>query len=86
MTRRLVTLQQQNLREEQYKDLIDKADKLLADKSYEPAKTNYQDALALKPGETYPKGKIEEIDKVLAEIAREKALDDQYASIDCRCG
>jgi tetratricopeptide (TPR) repeat protein len=68
------------LKEEQYKDLIDKADKLLADKSYEPAKTDYQDALALKPGETYPKGKIEEIDKVLAEIARKKALDDQYAS------
>jgi tetratricopeptide (TPR) repeat protein len=68
------------LREEQYKALIDKADKLLADKSYEPAKTEYQNAIALKPTEAYPKGKIEEIDKVLAGIAKKKALDDQYAS------
>ena len=68
------------LKEEKYRTLIDTADKLFAGKSYEPAKTNYQDALALKPGEAYPKGKIEEIDKVLAEIARKKALDDQYSS------
>jgi hypothetical protein len=68
------------MRDEQYKALIDTADKLLAHKSYEPAKTYYQNALALKPAEVYPKGKIEEIDKVLAEIAKQKALDDQYAS------
>ena len=68
------------LKEDQYKASIEKADKLLADKSYEPAKTEYQSALTLKPSEQYPKGKIEEINKVLDDIARKKALDDQYTS------
>ena len=29
------------------------------------AKRNYQSALAVLPGESYPKGKIDEIDKIL---------------------
>jgi hypothetical protein len=76
----LADIAAQKSKDEQYKALIDKADKLLADKSLEPAKTEYQNAIAIKPAETYPKGKIEEIDKQLAEIARKKALDDQYTS------
>jgi tetratricopeptide (TPR) repeat protein len=76
----LADIEAQKSKDEQYKGLIDKADKLLADKSYEPAKTEYQNAIALKPAEIYPKGKIEEIDKVLADIAKKRALDDQYAS------
>ena len=76
----LADIEAQKSKDEQYKGLIDKADKLLADKSYEPAKTEYQNAIALKPAEAYPKGKIDEIDKALAEITKKKALDDQYAS------
>ncbi|MCX6248423.1 MAG: hypothetical protein NTW10_11885 [Bacteroidetes bacterium] len=76
----LADIEAQKSKEEQYKTLIDKADKLLTDKSYEPAKTEYQNALVIKPAEAYPKGKIAEIDKVLADIAKKKALDDQYAS------
>ncbi len=68
-------------KDEQYKSLIEKADKLLTDKSYDPAKTEYQNALVIKPAEAYPKEKIAEIDRVLAEIAKQKALDDQYTSI-----
>jgi len=76
----LADIAAQKSKDEQYKGLIDKADKLLADKSLEPAKTGYQNALALKPDEAYPKGKIVEIDKALAEIVKKKALDDQYAT------
>jgi len=74
----LAAIEAQKSQDEQYKSLIEKADKLLTDKSYEPAKTEYQNAIVIKPAEAYPKGKIAEIDKMLAEIAKKKALDDQY--------
>jgi hypothetical protein len=68
------------------RDLIDKADKLLADKSYEPAKTEYQNAIAIKPAETYPKGqRLKRLTIQLAEIAKKKALDDQYTFHPCQC-
>jgi len=76
----LAAIEAQKSQDEQYKSLIEKADKMLADKSYEPAKTEYQNAIVLKPAEAYPKGKIVEIDKMLAEIAKKKALEDQYTT------
>ena len=54
-------------KEESYKLLITKADQGFSAKSYESAKSNYQKALNLKPDETYPKGKITEIDNLLAQ-------------------
>ena len=38
----------------------------------------YQKALQLKPEEKYPKDRIAEIDLALADLAKQKALDDQY--------
>jgi len=76
----LAAIEAQKSQDEQYKSLIEKADKLLTDKSYEPAKTEYQNAIVIKPAEAYPKGKIVEIDKMLAEIAKKKALDDLYTT------
>jgi len=67
--------------DEQYAAAIAEGDKLLGIKSYEPAKTEYSKALTLKPAEAYPKTKITEIDQALAEIARLKALDDQYSQL-----
>jgi len=67
--------------DDQYAAIIAGADKLLAEKSYESAKAEYVRALNLKPLQEYPQAKIAEIDQALAEIARLKALDDQYASI-----
>ncbi|MEI7898102.1 MAG: hypothetical protein WCJ26_13770 [bacterium] len=66
--------------DENYKATILKADQLLAIKSYEPAKTEYLKASGLKPEEQYPKAKIVEIDAALALIAKQKALDDEYAA------
>ena len=71
---------EQKQKEDQYLALITNADKLLSEKSYDPAKTEYQNALALKPAEAYPKTKISEIEKALAEIARLKVLDGQYST------
>ncbi len=59
-------------------DLIAEADKRLAEKSYSDAKTGYQSAMKIKPDQQYPKDKITEIDNALAELAQQKALDDQY--------
>ncbi len=68
--------------EAKYKTAIQKGDAAFGGKTYESAKTAYAEASALKPAEKYPKDKIAEIDKLLADIlAKEKAdkeLDDKY--------
>lgn len=73
--------------EDPYAGIISTADELLADKSYDKAKLEYQAALKLKSAGQYPKDKIAEIDKILAEIAviaaataRQKSLDENYLS------
>ena len=66
--------------EKQYKKEIAEADKLFAAKNYDMAKTSYNQASALKPSETYPKTRMLEIDKLIADanekerIAKEKEL------------
>ncbi len=51
-----------------YDQYVSKAEKLVAEKKYQEAKTHYQKALELKPGEEQPKQKIEKIDSILGEI------------------
>ena len=58
---------------EKYKAAIAKADKTFAAKDYAAAKSNYKDASAIQPAESYPKNKIAEIDKLLAELANKDA-------------
>ncbi|HVA97945.1 MAG TPA: hypothetical protein VNG53_03540 [Bacteroidia bacterium] len=72
----------------QYQTLIASADKSLSSKDYTTAKTSYTQASALKPNEQYPKDKIAEIDKDLANAqsaadaaAKQKALDAQYQTL-----
>jgi len=77
----MADLAKQKELDQKYQTAIASADKLLESKSYTEARTQYTSALALKPGEAYPTGKISEIDKTLAEIAKQKARDDQYAVI-----
>lgn len=67
--------------EKQYKDLISKADNLFGKKDYSAAKSSYSDASSLKPAEQYPRTKIAEIDKLLADLASQKSAgerDQQY--------
>jgi len=64
--------------DDQYAGIIAKADQLLSAKSYPEAKTEYQNALKVKPSEQYPKDKIGEIDAALAELAKQKSIGDRY--------
>jgi hypothetical protein len=74
-------------KEAQYKALIAKADKALAAKEYESAKSSYNDALGIKANEPYPTQKIAEIDGILAgiqaskEALAQKALQEKFAKI-----
>ena len=72
-------------KEEQYKALIAEADSKLSAKDYEGAKSKYNAALSLKPNEQYPKDKIAEIEKLLAELAAkeasEKQKEEQYKAL-----
>ena len=57
-----------------YKDAITKADGFFTGKKYAEAKSEYNNALVIKSDEQYPKNKISEIDKILAD---QKALADK---------
>ncbi|MEX1131674.1 MAG: hypothetical protein WEC15_00480, partial [Flavobacteriales bacterium] len=68
--------------EERYRNAIAEADEALAAKDYQRARGNYAQASDIKPAETYPKAKIDQIDRLLeeeeqlraeAELAAERA-------------
>lgn len=58
--------QQQEI-DQKYQQLIVSADQEFKAKNYDGAKTYYQDALGVKPQETYPKDQLAMIDKLTAE-------------------
>jgi len=60
---------------DKYNAAISGADKALLIKDYVNAKAGYNEALGIKPAEKYPKDKISEIDKILADIAAKEAAD-----------
>jgi tetratricopeptide (TPR) repeat protein len=53
--------------------IIQEADKLLADKKLDQAKTKYQEAVSLKNDEAYPKQQIIKIDQLIAEQKKKEA-------------
>ncbi len=66
--------------EEQYKKAVQNADGLLASNDMQGAKKGYQQALAIKPGDSYAQTKITAIDNAVAaeQAARIKATEDGY--------
>ncbi|MCX6295965.1 MAG: hypothetical protein NTX97_07845, partial [Bacteroidetes bacterium] len=69
--------------ETKYKAAIAKGDAAFKLKTYAAAKTAYNDALGVKPGEQYPSDKISEIESLLNAASAEKdrqALDAKYKS------
>lgn len=69
--------------DDQYAQTILDADKAMADKVYPLARNLYAQALDIKPKETYPQVKIDQIDKMLAErerMRRERELAAQQAN------
>lgn len=61
-----------------YNAAIAKADAAFGEKKYDVAKTAYTDAGTLKPSESYPKDRIAEIDRLLAEANAANAAERQY--------
>ena len=82
ITNRLLALknaeEQQRARDKAYADAVRKGDSLLNLKMYLDSKNSFNQALAVKATESYPKQKIAEIDKLLAQ---QKALDDKYINL-----
>lgn len=65
--------------DEKYKGFIAVADQSFNAQQYESAKTNYQQALSIKPGEAYPTNKIKEIDALLLQLAQNKQKEKEAA-------
>jgi hypothetical protein len=59
--------------EERYRNTLASADEALTAKQYEEARGMYAQASDMKPGEPYPLSKIDQIDKLLAELERQRA-------------
>ncbi len=61
-----------------YAELMKKGNALAASKSYEEAKSKYQEALAQKPAEDEPKEKIAEMDRLISESSSAAERDQLY--------
>ena len=61
-----------------YAAAIASADGFLSNQEYEKARESYQNALSLKPGDTYASGKVTEIGTIIAEATRLKVIEDSY--------
>jgi len=61
------------LKEEQYKEAINKGDQALGNDDYDKAKKAFEEALALKADEQYPKDKLAEIEKIVLKNQQLKA-------------
>ncbi len=58
--------------ERKYNEIVKRADNLFSEEAYQNAKTTYQDALDIKPNESYPKEQIEKIEKILADLEEKR--------------
>ena len=70
-------LQQQEF-DQQYAQTIERADASFANEQFEEAKSTYNEAIALKPGEQYPKDQIQKIDQELDRLADLAERERQY--------
>ena len=60
-----------------YANAIQQADRFFAGKTYDQSKGKYNEALTLKPEESYPKERIAEIDRIL----EQQVIDEKYRVI-----
>jgi tetratricopeptide (TPR) repeat protein len=66
--------------EQKYNDLIAQADEAFNTKDYSGALAKYKEAIAMKPDEAHPKGRISEIEEILAQLDADAALMEKYKS------
>lgn len=67
--------------EQEYKSALSKADEALFAKDFQKAKTLFETAQKLNPSDSYPKEKLELINKELEELNKNKALNEKYQAI-----
>jgi tetratricopeptide (TPR) repeat protein len=77
----LKSLADQKSADEKYRALIAEGDKLFITKKYTEAKSVFEEAGGMKPGEQYPKSKLVEIDGILAELGRQQELEREYSRL-----
>ncbi|MCZ4408293.1 hypothetical protein O3Q51_05705 [Cryomorphaceae bacterium 1068] len=65
-----------------YQAAIDKGDGAFASNSFDEARAGYNEALKLKPDETYPKGQLERIDLKIEEAANAERERERLASLE----
>lgn len=66
---------------EKYQATVKQADNLLAEKSYEKSIKEYEKASELKPDESYPRQQIAEVSQILAGIAKQKEIDEEFIAV-----
>jgi len=72
-------------KEQNYLDAITQADKAFNEKNYEQALGSYKLAASIKPEESYPSGRIVEVQKIIDEIeARNLAYNENISIADAR--
>ena len=76
----LAEAEAQMLLDANYSETITAADALLKQEKYTEARVEYARASEMKPGEQYPKDKINEIEVILKEIERLRRIDESYAA------
>ncbi|WP_319502647.1 hypothetical protein [uncultured Draconibacterium sp.] len=70
-------------KDKNYNDAIARADELFTAENYEESRNEYRSALDIKPEESYPQQRIDEIGNVLAQLsAAQKAYEDAVAEAD----
>ncbi|HEY3372755.1 MAG TPA: hypothetical protein VGK10_18025 [Prolixibacteraceae bacterium] len=77
-----ITDKQKTELEQKYKSAIARANGLFERKTYKESRTGYEEALQYKPGDDYANGRIQEIDRLLALVEKQKQFDDLIAKAD----
>jgi len=65
------------LKQQKYKEAIDKANQLFNAKNFPESKQFYQQALSIDPAPVYPTERIREIDKIIAQMQSDALANDQ---------
>lgn len=64
-----------------YEDAVKEGDRLFGEEKYEESKAKFEEALAIESAATYPQGKIDEINGILAELNAEKEKTEKIAKL-----
>ena len=68
-------------KQDNYNSIIAEGDTYFGNKDYSNAKAAYSRALVAMPGESYPQQKINEINQLVSDIARQKVVDDYNEAV-----